>query len=145
MLDPKRLAKIKELANNAQYGYAVVNNQIYHKDVSELLEERDELLLTAARGLISEDVIKNLEQLKSVSDEQRTEIEEQRLVVSRQADTIKLLQEADKKAQHKMRNLMQYNETLKQLVEVLNDKKPKLDDNILEALQSMSGTVGEDS
>src|SRR5581483_10706627 len=144
MLDPKRLAKIKELANNAQYGYAVVNNQIYHKDVSELLEERDELLLTAARGLISEDVIKNLEQLKSVSDEQRTEIEEQRLVVSRQADTIKLLQEADKKAQHKMRNLMQYNETLKQLVEVLNDKKPKLDDNILEALQSMSGTVGED-
>ncbi len=61
MLDAKKVADIEKLAADARFGYATVNTQIYYRDVSALLAERQELLLgladlrkalTEAKGLV---------------------------------------------------------------------------------------------
>ena len=41
LLAEERLQEIKKLLKDAQYGYAVVNNQVYFKDVSLLLADRE--------------------------------------------------------------------------------------------------------
>lgn len=44
MLATKELQAIEKLAGEARFGYAVTNNQIYYRDVTALLAERQELL-----------------------------------------------------------------------------------------------------
>lgn len=67
MIDLKRLAEICKLRQEASYGYATANGQVYARDVNELLNDRNDLLAEMERQRARADLAEHTaEQLRSV-------------------------------------------------------------------------------